>query len=168
MSAKSAAEVLELATARGKHIILAESLTGGALSDALVSVPGASSCFLGSVVAYNTELKKSLLGVAESELNASGAVSSAVALQMAHGAQAIAIAATRGEAGAIVALGITGVAGPTEQDGQAVGTVWIAAVHGEVESVRSFHFGGSRADVRSAAVDAALDLLREVIEEPFG
>ena len=127
---------------------VAESLTGGLLASAIVDVPGASAVFRGGVVAYATDVKRSVLGV-DSELLASvGAVDPGVARQMAEGVRRV--------VGADVGIATTGVAGPDPQDGTPVGTVCIAVVTPEGESVVTHTFSGDRAAIRAAATDAAL------------
>lgn len=101
--------------ALGATLAVAESLTGGLLAARLVEVPGASQTFRGSVTAYATELKASVLGVDEGLLAIEGPVHPVVARQMAEGVRRL--------LGATYGLATTGVAGPTEQDGRGVGTV---------------------------------------------
>ncbi len=113
-----AAEVVRLLTVRGGTLAVAESLTGGLVAAEITSVPGASKVFRGSVTAYATELKHRLLGVDASLLAARGAVNPQVAAQMAVG--------VRKALGADWGLATTGVAGPDPQDGQPVGTVFVA------------------------------------------
>ncbi|KZX22620.1 CinA family protein [Rathayibacter tanaceti] len=144
---------------RGVGLAVAESLTGGALSSALVEVPGASAVFRGGVVSYATELKHRLLGVDSDLLAAEGPVHPIVAVQMARGA-ASRLAA---EGQPTLGLATTGVAGPDPQGDAVVGTVFVAAVLGNEELVREHRFAGDRADVRSAAVVAVLALAREAL-----
>ncbi len=151
----SAAEALKALEARGWSLALAESLTGGLLADAFVSVPGASKVFRGSVVAYASDLKHALLGVDSDLLAANGAVDPAVAIEMAVGAA--------NRLGADVALSATGVAGPDKQDGKQVGTVCIGVITPESSDVFEFQFAGSREEIRRAAVAAALTELLEVL-----
>ncbi|PPF80696.1 competence protein [Rathayibacter rathayi] len=144
---------------RGVDLAVAESLTGGALSSALVEVPGASAVYRGGVVSYATELKHRLLGVDARVLEARGPVDPGVALQMARGA------ASRLAANERLTLGLatTGVAGPDPQGGAAVGTVFVAAVLGADELVREHCFDGDRAAIRSASVGAVLTLGAELL-----
>ncbi len=100
-----AERVIERATKLGIRLAVAESLTGGLVAASLVSVPGASLAFTGAIVAYDTSLKASLLGVDSSLLQRVGPVDAQVARQMAAGARAAC-----GEAE--VGVATTGVAGP--------------------------------------------------------
>lgn len=138
---------------RGLTIAVAESLTGGQLVAALIDVPGASATVLGGVVAYNTELKHSVLGVSAELLAEHGPVHPEVARQMAAGVRtALAV----GGKPADVGLATTGVAGPESQGGQPVGTVYLGlAVGDRVESV-ALALSGSRSQIRSATVNAAV------------
>jgi len=138
---------------RGLTIAVAESLTGGQLVAALIDVPGASATVLGGVVAYNTELKHSVLGVSAELLAEHGPVHPEVAKQMAAGVRtALAV----GGKPADVGLATTGVAGPESQGGQPVGTVYLGlAVGDRVESV-ALALSGSRSQIRSATVNAAV------------
>ncbi|MFD3942866.1 CinA family protein [Streptomyces sp. NPDC058579] len=147
-----AARVLELLAERGQSLAAAESLTGGLVAAELTSVPGASKVFLGSVTAYATALKRDLLGVDELLLGEHGAVDPEVALQMAVGA--------RVRLGADWGLATTGVAGPDPQDGQPVGTVYVA-VAGPVGAgkVVALRLNGDRAEIRRESVRSVLELL---------
>lgn len=147
----SVRELLAELEAAGETLALAESLTGGALADSFVAVPGASKVLRGSVVTYATDLKSSLLGVDAALLAASGAVDGKVAAQMAEGV-ASRLAATYG-------LSATGVAGPDEQDGKPVGTVFIGLAGPGGTAVQEFHFEGDRAQIRLQAVQAAIEVL---------
>ncbi len=103
---------------RKQTVALAESCTGGSLADALTDAPGSSACFQGGVIAYDNRIKTDLLGISRKHLETDGAVSSAVALEMAQKA---------GEMmHADFALSTTGVAGPGGgTPDKPVGTVWI-------------------------------------------
>jgi nicotinamide-nucleotide amidase len=133
-------------------VAVAESLTGGLLAAALSERAGASETFRGSVVAYATDLKESLAGVPGPLLAAEGAVSERTAGALAAGA--------RERLGADWGLGVTGVAGPTEQEGHPVGTVFVAVSGPAGGEVRQLQLPGDRAQVRALSVTSALDLLR--------
>jgi nicotinamide-nucleotide amidase len=143
--------VLELAR-RGQTVAVAESLTGGMLCALLVDVPGASQVLRGGLVVYATDLKASLAGVPSDLLDQQGPVGPDVALAMARGA--------RERCRADWGLATTGVAGPDQQDGVAVGTVYVAVADAEDARVRRLELDGDRDAIRTEAVAAALDLLR--------
>ena len=98
-------------------IATAESLTAGLISAGLADVPGASAVLTGGAVTYATNRKASVLGVSQELLAQRGAVDAQVAREMAQGALRL--------FDANLAVSATGVAGPTEQDGHRVGTVFI-------------------------------------------
>lgn len=150
----SAGGVVELLRARRLTVATAESLTGGLLCGALTDVPGASTVVRGAVVAYATDVKETVLGVGAGVLaSPGGAVQGEVAAQMALGVCRV--------VGSDVGVATTGVAGPEPQDGQAVGTVFVAvAVEGTVE-VSQLRLDGTRSEIRAATVAKALALLLE-------
>lgn len=152
-----AAEALGLLDGRGETVAVAESLTGGLLAAELTAVPGASRSFRGSVTAYATELKREVLGVDGALLSARGAVDPEVARQMARGVRRV--------LGADWGVATTGVAGPTPQDGQPVGTVHVAvAGPSGAATGAALHLAGDRAGIRGQTVEAAVKLLlRELI-----
>jgi len=146
----------EVLVARGWRIATAESCTAGLLSKRLTDVPGSSRYFDRGFVAYTNEAKAELLGVSEADLAAHGAVSAAVAGQMAHGA--------RHRAGVDLGVAITGVAGPEGGSAEKpVGTVFVALSSSEGETVRRFQFAGTRATIRERTVQVALDLMRRTL-----
>ncbi len=154
-----ASVVLDLCVASGDTIAVAESCTGGLLAARLTDVPGSSRVVIGGVIAYANSVKEQELGVAAEDIEAYGAVSETVAVQMARG--------VRGMTGASIGVGITGVAGP---DGgtpeKPVGTVWIALdVRGETQAVRAIYIG-DRAEIRHRATQVAMDLIRRALLTP--
>ncbi|TXK19828.1 CinA family protein [Homoserinibacter sp. GY 40078] len=150
-------------TRRGEHLAVAESLTGGMLTAALVDVPGASAVLVGGVVAYATPLKASVLYVDGALLAERGAVDPQVARQMAAGARERLVVDGRvAEHG----VSTTGVAGPESQDGHPPGTVWIGYSSQIAQDDRGLLVVGDRAAVREAAVDGALELLADHLGIP--
>jgi competence/damage-inducible protein CinA-like protein len=139
--------------ALGATVAVAESLTGGLLGAALSRMSGSSATFRGSVVVYATDLKETLAGVPGPLLASAGAVSAETAGALAVGA--------RERLGATYGIGVTGVAGPTEQEGQPVGTVFLAVSGPSGAVVRSVRLPGDRDRVRAMTVTLALDLLRK-------
>ncbi|MFD6699521.1 MULTISPECIES: CinA family protein [unclassified Microbacterium] len=153
---RAAAAALDALRERGMTLAVAESLTGGALSAALVAIPGASDVLNGAVVAYATPIKASVLGVDPALLAAHGPVDPEVAQQMASGVRAA--LAVDGRA-ADVGVSTTGVAGPTAQGGQKVGTVHIGVSVADRTTGHAFMFDGDRSAIRAATVQAALGVI---------
>jgi len=154
------ASIIATLTARHHTIAVAESLTGGLLVAELIRTPGASAVVSGAVVAYNTELKHTVLGVDAEVLAAHGAVHPDVAAQMAVGVRvALAVA---GEP-AHIGISTTGVAGPDPQDGQPVGTVYLGFAIGTEVHTHALHLSGTRDDIRSAVVYESLVQLDKLI-----
>jgi len=140
--------VAKLLTERSLSLGVAESLTGGLVAARLVNVPGASTWMRGSVVAYASDVKFSVLGVPEGPV-----VSEDAARAMAAGARRV--------LGAEVGLAVTGVAGPDPQEGRPAGTVVVGlAVGEEPPEALEVHLPGDRERVRQYATITALDLLR--------
>ena len=150
-------EVIELLIARGETIAVAESLTGGMVAAALTAIPGASAVVRGGLVTYATDLKASLLDVPSALLDRHGAVHPAVASAMAEG--------VRHRLAATVGAATTGVAGPDPQDGQPVGTVYIAVSAGGRTVVQSLALSGDRHQIRVATVERLLGLLLSKLRE---
>ena len=164
-SAKRTGELLAILEQRGLYLAVAESITGGALTAALTSIAGSSKVVLGGVVAYQTSLKHKLLGVSQQLLQTNGAVDPEVALQMAVGVRSKLAKATGTAEAQVVGVATTGVAGPTIQDGKAVGTVFVAIAgfldSQEFQVVSAHMLTGTRQEVQSEAVKTAINQLRE-------
>lgn len=150
---RTATELLAALRERHLMIAVAESLTGGLVTSALVDVPGASLVLRGGVVAYATDLKGTLLDVDRDLLAARGAVDPDVAAAMARGVAQL--------LGADMGIATTGVAGPGSQDGHPAGTVHVATWGPSGAVVWSRSLPGDREAVRLAARDLALDLALE-------
>ena len=145
--------VVRLLTGRKKTLAMAESCTGGCISHRVTNVPGASAVFLGGFVTYSNESKQKFLGVRAETLAAHGAVSEAVAREMAEGA--------RQQTGADFAIAVTGIAGP---DGgtkeKPVGTVFIGLA-GEFGTVVERKFNPyERGTFKEVTAWQALEMLR--------
>ena len=141
-------------------VATAESLTGGLLCGALVSVPGASAVVRGGVVAYASDLKAELAGVPWPVLDRHGPVAAATAAAMAEG--------VRRRCAATFGVATTGVAGPDQQDGHRAGTFHVAVASGAGTRVGSRppvpHLSADREMIRRLAVVYALDLLRRCVQ----
>jgi nicotinamide-nucleotide amidase len=148
-----AADLVAELTRRRLTVAVAESLTGGALVSELVSVPGASAVVRGGVVAYQTELKHTLLGVDAGLLARHGPVHPDVAASMATGVRdRLAIDGQSVDIG----LATTGVAGPDPQGGHEPGTVFVGlAVPGDVRVVE-LSLAGDRQAIRNGTVSESL------------
>ncbi len=136
----------------------AESCTGGLMSSELAKIPGVSDVFAGAIISYSNQVKADLLGVEPEVLKNQGAVSEVVACQMVRGAcEKLRVPC---------AIAVTGVAGPTGGSPEKpVGSVWIAVKVKNLETSRLFHFKGSREQIQSAAVEAGLELLKELLSK---
>lgn len=146
------AVVIRRMTELGLTLALAESVTGGLVSGRLTSIPGASHVLSGSVVSYASAVKHDVLGVPPGPV-----VSEAAAVAMADGVRRL--------LGTDVGLSLTGVAGPTEQDGQPVGTLWVGlSREGSETTAAHFRLPGQRDPMRQMAVISALDLLRRSLD----
>lgn len=161
--ADAAARVIAELSTRGATLAVAESLTGGLLAAELVNVPGASAVFRGGVVAYDTAIKSSVLGVDAALLATRGAVDAEVAAQMADRVRAV--LAVEGRS-ADYGLATTGVAGPDPQDGQVPGTVFIAVSSAAGVTVNRLRLDGDRATIRALTVQATLALLLDRMAQP--
>ena len=138
-------------------VAVAESCTGGLLTSRLTDVPGSSAYIERGFVCYSNRSKVELLGVSDALLSEHGAVSDPVAQAMAEGARA--------RSGTNVGIGVTGIAGP---DGgtpeKPVGTVSIAVVVDGETRVRTFKFVGGREQVKFQASQAAMNMVRLMLE----
>jgi competence/damage-inducible protein CinA-like protein len=139
--------VLDLLRERDLTLGLAESVTGGLVAARLTSVAGASDVLQGSIVSYASDVKFDLLGVPPGPV-----VNEETAMAMAVGARRV--------LQADVGLALTGVAGPTEQEGVPVGTLCVGYALGEDVAARTLRLPGQREQMRELAVISALDLLR--------
>lgn len=157
----SAKEVLGLFEKKGLKLAIAESLTGGLLCSEFVSVPGASNVVLGSIVAYQSGLKSAALGVNSELLASQGAVDPEVAVQMAEGIRSRLSLQLLIPTDKVIGVATTGVAGPLEQDGKPVGTVFIAVAGAKGVQVWEEHFSGDRNSIRAKSVEISIAHIRE-------
>ncbi len=158
MSANYAEELGNLLSAKSQTIAVAESCTGGLLGSTLTDVPGSSLYFLGGMVAYSDTIKVELLGVPASTIKKNGAVSEKTSLIMAsmitdHFVSDIGIA-------------ITGIMGPSGGSPEKpVGTVFLAVASEDDEISKESHFKGTREEIKTASVRAALRLAIEFLDD---
>ncbi|WP_334110513.1 competence/damage-inducible protein A [Thermodesulfitimonas autotrophica] len=151
----------KLLAAKGYTVAVAESCTAGMVAARLTDVPGSSAYFMGGIVAYDNKVKEKILGVQMEILRDKGAVSPETAAAMAEGVRRLLCT----DAG----IGITGIAGPTGGTPEKpVGLVYIAvAVPGQTV-VKKYNFPGRRFAVRQGAANAALKMLRDLLENDGG
>lgn len=149
--------IAEYLRTKGKTLALAESCTGGLISQLITSRPGASEFYLGCAVTYSNQAKEQILGVSHDTLMEHGAVSEETAKEMAAGARRV--------FGSDIAASVTGIAGPGgATDEKPVGMVCIAATDG-VNTVSSINrFGGDRDMVRASSVAAAARAIMKILE----
>ena len=148
--------IVTLLTERKQTLAIAESCTGGLISHRITNVPGASAVLLAGMVTYSNEAKQKLLGVSASSLKEHGAVSEAVALEMARGA--------RTAAGADYGVSVTGIAGPSGGTAEKpVGTVFIGLASGERALVKKMFNPYDRETFKHVTSQQALDLLRRFV-----
>jgi nicotinamide-nucleotide amidase len=144
-----------------RHLTLAvaESCTGGLLSERLTEVPGSSRTFLGGAVVYTPDLKTLFAGVSPEIIDAYGAVSEPVAQALAEG--------MRQKTNASIGLSITGLAGPDPGTGpdadKPIGLVYIGLADGQQTVVKEFKLGGDRERIRWWASQQALELIRRTL-----
>jgi nicotinamide-nucleotide amidase len=151
--ARLEAMVVGLLISRRMTVAAAESVTGGLIAATMISVPGASETFREGFVTYSDESKVERLGVSKAALEAHGAVSEEVCVEMAEGALA--------RAGTDFALSTTGIAGPTGAvPGKTVGLCFVGMAASDGVYCRRFQFTGDREMVRVRAVYNTLDMLR--------
>ncbi|MFL5585081.1 MAG: competence/damage-inducible protein A [Gemmatimonadaceae bacterium] len=150
-----AAIVLGKCRDKALTLAVAESCTGGLLGERITNIPGSSDVFLGGIIAYHNDVKRLQLGVSAETIEANGAVSEQVALEMASG--------VRDRLGAGIGVSVTGIAGPAGGTAEKpVGLVWVA-VHHTSGKARRFHLGGDRTEIRQRAAQAALEMVRRAL-----
>ncbi|SIS72496.1 CinA family protein [Paracoccus saliphilus] len=153
-----AADVLEAARARNVVIATAESCTGGLIVGALTEVPGSSDVVDRGFVTYSNAAKQQMLGVRPTTLATHGAVSEAVAVEMASGALT--------HSDATLTVAVTGIAGPGGSEHKPEGRVCFAIANAFGVTTETVEFGAiGRGQVRAATVDHALRLLLAELEQ---
>ena len=155
----TAEQVLALARAAGVRVATAESCTGGLIVGALTEVPGSSDVVDRGYVSYSNRAKQEMLGVQAATLEAHGAVSEAVAAEMAAGALQ--------RAGVALAVSVTGIAGPGGSEFKPEGRVCFGLAQvGKAVRTETVDFGAiGRAEVRAATVAHALALLGAALQQ---
>ncbi len=146
----------QLLLKRGQSLALAESCTGGLISQRITRIAGSSAYYLGGAVTYSNDAKVDFLGVNPATLEKHGAVSRETALEMSQG--------IRERTGADVGLSVTGIAGPSGGSAaKPVGSVWISIAMEKFHEAQLFQFHGERERVILGASQAALNWLRRCL-----
>jgi nicotinamide-nucleotide amidase len=146
----------EILRSRKLTLAIAESFTGGLISDWITDIPGSSDYFLGSMTTYSNESKIRELGVSEEALKSFGAVSEQTAREMAMGVKRV--------FGADCAIATTGIAGPGgATKTKPVGLCYLSAVYNDKTFVKEFHFGTGRRINKERGAMAALESLRRLL-----
>ena len=141
---------------RKMTLAVAESCTGGLISNRITDVSGSSKYFKMGVVAYSDKIKEEILWIPGSLIRKYGAVSGQIAIEMAEGVRAI--------SNADIGIGVTGIAGPTGGSiSKPVGLVYTALVTSKNRIVKKFRFKGSRQKIKWQASEAALGLVAQKI-----
>jgi PncC family amidohydrolase len=154
----AAQAVIDLSRERGWTLATAESCTGGLVGAALTAFAGASDAYVGGIVAYSNEVKRSQLGVEDETLRQCGSVSAETAVSMAAGA--------RRALDADVGVSVTGIAGPGGGTAEKpVGLVFITVQTPDHESTERLQFDGDRHAIRTGATHRALLLLQRVLSQ---
>ncbi|MCQ2091556.1 MAG: CinA family protein [Fibrobacter sp.] len=142
---KLASDIKDSLVKRGEMLATAESCTGGLVASHIVDIPGSSAILAGGIVAYQNEIKESLLEVPSGILNTVGAVSAETVKAMAEGA--------RKKFKCEWAVATSGIAGPGGAvPGKPVGTVWMAVANSQKTETFCEIFSGNRTEIREKSV----------------
>ncbi len=143
---------------KGLSLATCESITGGGIGWTLTRIAGASDVFRGGLITYASELKSTLAGVDAEFIAAHGVINRTTALEMAEGAAQV--------CAADVAVAVTGTAGPTGEDGEPPGTVWLGVCLDGHALAHRCAFPGERDAVRRWTVLACLNALGRLVSTP--
>jgi nicotinamide-nucleotide amidase len=150
--------VADLFIANNLTLAIAESCSGGLLSDLITDIPGCSKYYKGGLIAYNRDIKKNILGLEAEMLDREGEVSATTAEEMAKKAMLL--------FGADYGIGITGLAGPDKANSnEPVGLVYIAACSSSELILKRLELSGGRRTVKERASYYALDLVRKMVKK---
>jgi len=144
-------QIADLLNKSKQTVSVAESITGGLISNRLTNVPGSSEYFIGGIVCYSPRIKVVQVGVPAALINQYGAVSKEVAISLAE--------EIRKRFRTDIGISATGVAGPTPIPPAPVGKVYIALASNREAEWKELNLQGTRAEIREKAAQAALGLL---------
>lgn len=145
---------------RGWRLAVAESCTGGLIAHRITNIPGSSDYFDGGIVSYSNGAKIGLLRIPGEIIKTHGAVSRQTAIAMAEGIKRL--------RDTEIGLGVTGIAGPTGgTETKPVGLVYIAVSYPGGTECKEFRFEGDRKGIKFKTSEAALDMIRRILERPI-
>lgn len=149
-------QLVRILKEKGYHVSTAESCTGGMIAANIVDVSGASEVFEEGYVTYSNRVKEKVLGVGAKTIEKYTVVSKEVAMEMAKG--------THDKTGSELTISVTGYAGPGDaEDGTKAGTVYIGTYYNNMAKAKKFVFDGDRKEVRTLAVQEAMQFALERI-----
>lgn len=148
--------IAKLLSKKKKTISVAESCSGGLLSNFLTNVPGSSNYFKLGIVAYTNEAKVKLLNLPQKTLKKYGSISKQIAILMAKDIKRI--------CKTDIAISTTGLLGPEGREGKPVGLVYVGIVNGKKAYCKKFNFKGTRKENKQNTVKECLKLLKQTIE----
>ncbi|MEJ2682811.1 MAG: CinA family protein [Candidatus Sulfobium sp.] len=142
-------------TEKGLRLSIAESCTGGLISNTVTNLPGSSKFYEMSVVCYSEKAKRSVLGISASVLKKHGTVSEETAIAMAKSVREL--------GDSEVALSVTGIAGPETVEEKEVGLVYMAVAIEDLVKSKGIKLTGDREDIKRGASVEALRFLDQVL-----
>lgn len=148
-------EIAKILTGNGLRLSIAESCTGGFISNAITNFPGSSKFYDTGIISYSENSKRSVLGIKASALKKFGMISEETAISMAK--------AVRKLAGSDISLSTTGVAGPDTIEGKQVGLVFIAVSISGLTETKKIRLKGNRETIKKQASLKALKFLHQVL-----
>jgi PncC family amidohydrolase len=148
-------EIAEKLIKQKFKLSIAESCTGGFISNALTNLPGASKFFDMSIICYSLSSKSSVLGISSYKLSKSGTVSEEIAAAMAK--------SVRKMSATDISLSVTGVAGPEKIENKGVGLIYMAVALEDFIETKGIKLSGDREDIKKQASLEALKFLNQVL-----
>jgi len=148
-------KIADTLIADGRRLSVAESCTGGFISDTITDYPGASKFFEMSIVSYSRRSKHEVLGISDSLLDKYGTVSEETALEMAREVRRL--------GNTDVALSVTGVAGPEPLEGKEIGLIFIAVATEKLSDSMGVKLVGDREEIKEKAAMEALTFLHRIL-----
>ncbi len=148
-------KISEILLKNDLKLSIAESCTGGFISNAITNLPGSSRFFGMSVISYSKESKVSVLGISHHKLKKYGVISEETAVAMAKSVKKI--------ADADVSLSVTGITGPETMEDREVGLVYMAVEFRDLAESKGMKFSGNREEIKRQASLEALKFLNQVL-----